>query len=73
MLLDLIIGTPLAIATAIAGYGWVLRHSLPATKRPSWGWTAALAVLLIADAVLVLGFFFAILVYNCHARYECPF
>jgi hypothetical protein len=73
MLLVLIIGVPLTIATLIAGYGCMLRRSVPSTGRPSWGWSAALVLLLITDVVLALGFWFAILVYNCHGRYECPF
>lgn len=73
MILLLILGVPFGIATLLAAYGFRLRGSLAPTVRPSWGWSAALVVLVIADAVLVLAFWLAIAVYNCHGRYECPF
>lgn len=73
MFLLLIIGVPLAIASAIAGYGFVLRRSSPPADRPGWGWSAALVLILLADVVLVLAFLLAILVYDCHGAYDCPF
>jgi hypothetical protein len=71
MILVIIIA-PFVLAALIAGYGFKALCALAPSERPSWGWSAALVLLLLADSVLVLAFLVAIAVYNCHGRYECP-
>ena len=49
-----------------------VRDSAAVGERPGAGWIIALVVALVLDSLLALVFVYALAVFGCHGRYECP-
>jgi hypothetical protein len=64
---------PFLVAVGVIAACVRVRGSLAPAERPSPAWMLALVVVVLLDAFLVLAFAFAVVVFNCHGGYECPF
>jgi hypothetical protein len=68
----LVLALPFAAGAALFAGAVRVWRSLRPDDRPSGGWLALLAVVLLADGVLLLAFWWIVLVFDCHGGYECP-
>jgi hypothetical protein len=68
-----VLAGPFLAAFAFWMFTWRAIDARKGRDRVRDGYLGGLAVLLAIDVLLVFAFLWAIVVFNCHAGYECPF